>query len=63
MAKDKVKIKIDKPKIRKDWGTVKPYTKIHGSTKYEREDEKEEIEKAVDEALDEKPKPRKGPKS
>jgi hypothetical protein len=62
MAKEKIKLKIETPKVRKDWGTVKPYTKVHGSTEYDRDDEKEEIEKVIEEALDENPKPRKDSK-
>ena len=59
MAKEKIRIKIEKPKVRKDWGAVKPYTRVHGPTKYDRDEGKEEIEEAVDEALDEKPRDKK----
>jgi hypothetical protein len=55
MAKGKFKIKVEKPKVRKDWGGVKPYTRVHGPTKYDRDEAKEEAEEAIDEELEEKP--------
>jgi hypothetical protein len=54
MAKEKFKIKVEKPKVRKDWGPIKPYTKVHGSTKYDRDDEKSETENEIVSELDEK---------
>jgi hypothetical protein len=53
MTKEKIKIKVPQPKVRKDWGNVKPYTRVHGSTGYDRDEEKEEIEEAVEEAIEE----------
>ena len=55
MAKGKFKIKVEKPKVRKDWGAVKPYTRVHGSTRYDRDEAKVKAEDAIDEELEEKP--------
>ena len=36
-CKTKISIKVKKPKLRNDWGKVKPYTKVEpDKTKYDR---------------------------
>jgi hypothetical protein len=52
MPKEKTRVKIPRPKIRKDWGGLKPYTRVHGPVKYDRGDEKVKSEEDLKKELE-----------
>lgn len=52
MAKKKIKVKVDKPRVRKTWGNVKPFSRVHGSTKFDRKAEKSKVEDEIKSELE-----------